>query len=78
MNVDTALDILTLEEAVKILKRPVPHTGMLAHDGYALHSHEVRPDHGGVENLVIPLPDPNENAIRWLTDVIGWMKTEEA
>jgi len=28
------------------------HTGMEAHDGYAAHSHEVRPDHRGVQREV--------------------------
>jgi hypothetical protein len=27
------------------------HTGMKAHDGYKEHSHEVRPDHDGVEQM---------------------------
>ena len=28
---------------------PPHHTGMRAHDGYVAHSHEIRPDHEGVE-----------------------------
>jgi hypothetical protein len=32
------------------------HTGLLAHDGYKLHSHEVRPDHDGVEQAAPPAP----------------------
>ena len=44
MNVDTALDILTLEHAVKILRRK---------------------------------QDENENAIRWLTEMISSMRTDE-
>lgn len=31
---------------------PVTHTGMAEHDGYAAHSHEVRPDHRGVHRGV--------------------------
>ena len=76
MNADDMLDILTLKEAVKILRRPVPHTGMMAHGGYAPHSHEVRADHAGVQQFP-PGTDPNENAIRWLTEIINWIKEEE-
>jgi len=37
-----------------------PHTGMAAHDGLRPHSHEVRPDHIGVEQAAQPaLPDPD-------------------
>ena len=76
MNADDMLDILTLKEAVKILRRPVPHTEMMAHNGYKEHSHEVRADHAGVEAQSPPETDPNENAIRWLNAVIRWIKEE--
>ena len=77
MNADDMLDILTLKEAVKILKRPVPHTEMMAHNGYKEHSHEVRADHAGVEAQFPPVADRNENAIRWLNEMIKWIKEEE-
>jgi hypothetical protein len=79
MNADTMLDILTLQEAVKVLKRKAsgPHTEMMAHSGYAEHSHEVRADHAGVQAQFPPETDPNENAIRWLTEIIKWIKEEE-
>ena len=32
------------------------HTGMEAHDGYAPHSHEVRPDHLGIDRNGIIMP----------------------
>ena len=77
MNADDMLDILTLKEAVKILRRnPPAHTSMMAHGAYKEHSHEVRPDHAGVPMQSPPETDPNANAIRWLTEVIGWIKKE--
>ena len=78
MNADDMLDILTLKEAVKILqhKATPPHIGMKEHDGYAPHSHEVRADHEGVPTS-FPVGNQNANAIRWLTEMIKWIKEEE-
>lgn len=79
MNADMMMDILTLQEAVKVLQhRASPtHTGMMKHGMYVEHSHEVRPDHEGVEQQFPMGTDPNRNAIRWLTEVIEWIKEEE-
>jgi hypothetical protein len=40
------------ESRLRLLRQDdVSHVGMHAHDGLAPHSHEVRPDHRGVERM---------------------------
>lgn len=45
---DRVLDLIRTLERQAAGDEAHLHTGMAAHGGYAMHSHEVRPDHLGV------------------------------
>jgi len=49
------------------------HRGMLAHDGFATHSHEVRPDHAGVQAQWPPEKPPQISDAQWL-ELYAWLE----
>lgn len=47
---DDGTEVYMVDDGVKTFgERIAGHTEMASHDGYAPHSHEVRPDHKGVK-----------------------------
>jgi hypothetical protein len=53
-QVGPALFVFQDKDESELHDSPVIHTDMLAHDGYARHSHEIRSDHRGVHRKEWP------------------------